>query len=510
MSLQTTGNNASTTELHNSTSSNDNTSTTKKVSRNVYVMLVLCLLWGFSDSIWTGTIVVAWVQLLAGGANATNSNSKVGYVEATQGMAMLLTALPVGYIADKYSRQLVIRAGGIGFFVATTMTLIAVINPYNWNETFQYYIILFSMALWGTGQGIFNGPSQALFADSIPKGERTKWYSRLMMCYMIPSIAGPIAAIILLTYYGDAWTFNELRPVFIFGVVAEFPPAVLSMFMRDDLALNNGGDDEDDEDEEEEDKKDDEQDNATIHTNDKSSSQQKRCCSCITKKSVPYVLFASSLLTALGSGMTIKFFPLFFKSSLDLTPRGVQLIYVIVPLLIAIFTKINEKIAKILGRIQTILLSNIIGVSLLCTMSILVEFYKINTWYIVVPVYLVRTGIMNSTYALQESVLMDFVPKETRARWKSLESVASFGWCGSAVLGGILADASSYSSTFFYTAGLQFLGTIVIGLLISVVPIEEKKGTKKKEGDDATTTTHKKDGDNNTFGTNDLEERLLG
>ena len=77
-------------------------------------------------------------------------------------------------------------------------------------------------------------------------------------------------------------------------------------------------------------------------------------------------------------------------------------------------------------------------------------------------------------------------------------------------MGGILADASSYSSTFFYTAGLQFLGTIVIGLLISVVPIEEKKGTKKKEGDDATTTTHKKDGDNNTFGTNDLEERLLG
>ena len=50
-----------------------------------------------------------------------------------------------------------------------------------------------------------------------------------------------------------------------------------------------------------------------------------------------------------------------------------------------------------------------------------------------------------------------------------------------------------------------------MGLLISVVPIEEKKGTKKKEGDDATTTTtHKKDGDNNTFGTNDLEERLLG
>ena len=86
-------------------------------------MFVLCLLWGFSDSIWTGTIIVAWVQLLAGGEDAPDSNSKVGYVEATQGLAMLLTALPVGYIADKVSRQVVIRAGSIGFFIATVSTL---------------------------------------------------------------------------------------------------------------------------------------------------------------------------------------------------------------------------------------------------------------------------------------------------------------------------------------------------------------------------------------------------
>ena len=66
-----------------------------KTSRNIYLMLVLCCLWGFSDSIWTGTIIVSWVQLLAGGEDAKHSNSKVGYVEATQGLAMLLTALPV-------------------------------------------------------------------------------------------------------------------------------------------------------------------------------------------------------------------------------------------------------------------------------------------------------------------------------------------------------------------------------------------------------------------------------
>ena len=33
---------------------------------------------------------------------------------------------------------------------------------------------------------------------------------------------------------------------------------------------------------------------------------------------------------------------------------------------------------------------------------------------------------------------MDFVPKDTRSRWKSLDSIAAFGWCGSAAIGGIL------------------------------------------------------------------------
>eukprot|EP00470_Lotharella_oceanica_P010938 CAMPEP_0170191402 /NCGR_PEP_ID=MMETSP0040_2-20121228/51625_1 /TAXON_ID=641309 /ORGANISM="Lotharella oceanica, Strain CCMP622" /LENGTH=62 /DNA_ID=CAMNT_0010439475 /DNA_START=16 /DNA_END=200 /DNA_ORIENTATION=- len=53
-----------------------------------------------------------------------------------------------------------------------------------------------------------------------------------------------------------------------------------------------------------------------------------------------------------------------------------------------------------------------------------------NSKYIIVPIYVIRTGVMNCTYPLDESILMDFCPKEKRARWKSLESIAAFGWCG--------------------------------------------------------------------------------
>lgn len=33
-------------------------------------------------------------------------------------------------------------------------------------------------------------------------------------------------------------------------------------------------------------------------------------------------------------------------------------------------------------------------------------------------IWQVRTTLMNCTYPIEESILMDFVPADTRARWK--------------------------------------------------------------------------------------------
>eukprot|EP00959_Pyramimonas_sp_CCMP1952_P447038 9359856-Pyramimonas_sp.AAC.2 len=47
---------------------------------------------------------------------------------------------------------------------------------------------------------------------------------------------------------------------------------------------------------------------------------------------------------------------------------------------------------------------------------------------------------------------MDVLPKGQRARWKSLDSVSQFGWCGSAFLGGWWSDRHGYMHTFLLTA----------------------------------------------------------
>ena len=61
------------------------------------------------------------------------------------------------------------------------------------------------------------------------------------------------------------------------------------------------------------------------------------------------------------------------------------------------------------GRVQTILLFKIIGVNLMGFMGLYPEIWtKLG---VIIPVYVVRTAIINSAYPLQKSILMDYVPK---------------------------------------------------------------------------------------------------
>merc|ERR1711871_1856523 len=105
--------------------------------------------------------------------------------------------------------------------------------------------------------------------------------------------------------------------------------------------------------------------------------------------------------------------------------------------------------------------------------------YK-GQWLVMVPIYLFRTGLMNCTYPLEESISMDFVPKEQRSRWKSLESIAQFGWCGSAALGGYLVDRYNYSYTFLITAFIQGTSLLFWSMLIPLVPRKEHSSSVEK------------------------------
>lgn len=192
-----------------------------------------------------------------------------------------------------------------------------------------------------------------------------------------------------------------------------------------------------------------------------------------------------------------------------MTPSQVQMIYVLVPLVMVVLGALCTKIASSgLGRVQTTALYNFGGISLLLCMVVFKSFLDAHPFYLV-PIYVFRTGLMNATYPLTESILMDFVPKGQRARWKSLDSVASFGWCGSAAFGGWLADKYDYTHTFLVTAIFQIVALGVWCCLLPLVPRVE--GTRSNVPDEnERPPTENQQGDDDLLSSNNNNEIVNG
>ena len=530
-----------------SSADNDSAITNPWKNHNVLLSLVFCVVAGTADSIWSSVVLSGFLLALAQAMGQTKEgNTLVGAAEGVWGLAQLLTALPVGYLADKHwGKAKTVRIGGALMLVTVAIHLWTLLNIERSAENSAvsasrwYFVLLVALALWGLVDGIAYGPSQALFADSIPTGRRSEMLTWLYTCYLLSSAIGPLVSIVLFTTTrgsgAEDWSLSELFPVFFVGVLLEIPAAILMFFFSDKYVVPEALLEEAEETEEEESEtqqslitqeaaeEEEEAENDVGHRHDEDEEEvEEQMGSNGTnegeptpttsiaahanhspmKAAIPYVLFASSLVTSLASGLTVKYFPLFFKE-LGFGSAAVQGIFLLVPVLISSFSFVAQKMGKRIGRIESTVTLSILGVSLLFFMTFLSrdvgsDFSKGGTggasvaseaslsssssssmWsneplraLLIVAVYLVRTGVMNCSYPLLESILMDCVPSDQRSRWKALESIASFGWTGSALVGGFLSDEHSYQFTFSITATMQLCGSMLLLLIRPFVEAE--------------------------------------
>lgn len=543
------------------------------MNHNVFLNLLLAVLYGISGSLWNGTAYAAYLKKIGG-----DKNGPLGDIEAVSGLATLVTALPIGYLADRIGRSKVITVGGAMLLIATIMQIIIL----EWigtdddsfhhdsndggksrhNTTVALWLLGLIMVFWGMLDGVVNGPCSALFADSTPEGERTKYYNYLFACYTCATATGPLVSIGLFQTLGDDWDLYDLRLVIYVGLSIELVNSILMMLFDDKKALEepsttdavttddiNGSNNEANND----DNCNEEYEAATNRTEVSSSfgesievhaiesntnnnntteeteaaetpagaeeeapSSQPQPLTSLQKrrKWIPYIIFFQGLVMAIGSGMTVKFFPLFFKDEVGMSPSQVQIIYVLVPFTMVIISTLGSALAASgFGRVQTTILLNTFGVSCLYCM-VFFKHYLDSHPFMLVPIYVLRTSLMNAPYPLEESILMDFVPKDERARWKSLDSVAAFGWCGSAALGGWLSDKFDYTYSFLITAILQTAGIVIFSLLLPLVPRIE--GTESRiqgedDGGDADADReHESEGNNaNNNTTSVMQQPLL-
>lgn len=339
------------------------------------------------------------------------------------------------------------------------------------------------------------------------------------MSYMSASTLGPVISIFLFAAHHNSWDPITLRNVFVVGIALEIFGGVAMLAFRDSCAIDGDGDDV-----------------AGVRRASPGASVAalppapalaSTPAAALDSRPptpsprvvwwVPHLIFASNLVLGIASGMTIKFFPLYFRCSVHLSPVAVQAIYASQPALIAAFSRIATALATRIGRVHALIAFKVVGVALLVTMSLLegwllsgvaphahndTDDCKLSgpdavdddtdtgssgdlvgdgmaappTWkaLVIVTIFLMRTALMNCTAPLTQALTMDSVPRGQRARWQSLSTVVRFGWCGSAAIGGVLADRYGYASTFLVTAGLQLAATVMQCGLLPVVPRFER------------------------------------
>jgi len=200
-------------------------------SKNIPIILTYTFLTFAARSTWSQTVLSAFVFLLS------NNAEYVGFITAMMGICQLATSLPSGVLADKYRRDEMLKVGAVIGCFAILVTFIASLGA-------NLRLLTVALCLWGVFWGICNTTISALFADSIPDGERSKFFTQRNIAQILGNLFGPVIALIMFTNLGDEWTTSECKVVMALGQFIGFPAIVLLCFMNDDYCVSHDEEDE--------------------------------------------------------------------------------------------------------------------------------------------------------------------------------------------------------------------------------------------------------------------------
>ncbi|CAJ1987517.1 Sugar (and other) transporter [Leishmania donovani] len=542
-------------------------------SRSPNVPLTMCFnfLDGSCYSMWAMQLLPVFLL------KTSSSIIVVSFSASVCSAAQLLGALVAGCVADRQPRQRSIRAGA-----GCAMVALAVFVWAFW--TSRVWLIFGAQALWGLYTGITSTSVEALFADSVPQGQRTVIYNVKWVIQTVCYVVGYGAAALLFFKWGNSWDPRRVRVVMTLGVLAhpialaplcclqdryavkegdedisrsstqpnivavdaasaaergraavtatetkavespvhstlqpttQQPPGADSVLaagsmgvafshvptdgvrlrFTDALPLSASaetfgreGCDGDAEDVRE-------RTATTAHAalrkgllsapvNDSGSfqQQQQQNSSIVLRDdgegvswvprivgslrhsrwrgltSVPYWMCVVDLLLAIGSGMSVPYFPVFLASDREIGPAALNGIYIASTLLTAVTSMCLPWLIHTcgLGRVPAALGVRLVGTAALLMLT------TAATLPGIIALFLCRNALMNSVFGITRSVIMDCVTKDSRAKWSALESVSLVSWSGSAMIGGYITKQHGYRCTFVATAVLQFVATLLM------------------------------------------------
>ncbi len=170
-----------------------------------------------------------------------------------------------------------------------------------------------------------------------------------------------------------------------------------------------------------------------------------------------FKLFLPGLIVGIGAGLSIPFLNLYFKYLFHTATEYIGILYSGQQLLMITGLLIAPVIAEKIGKIRTVVLSQLISIPFLIMLGLTANLF------LAIMAFLIRAALMNMAQPLFTNYAMERVKHDEQPFTNALLVIAwTAGWGASASVGGYLIERLSFSVPFFLTSALYLLSTLVI------------------------------------------------
>jgi predicted MFS family arabinose efflux permease len=167
-------------------------------------------------------------------------------------------------------------------------------------------------------------------------------------------------------------------------------------------------------------------------------------------------LFVPNVIVGIGAGLSIPFLNLYFSDVFNTPAHMIGIFYGLQQLLMIIGMLVAPVIAERIGKIRTIVISQMISIPFLIILG--------TTQYLVLAVlaFLTRATFMNMAQPLYINFAMEKVHHEDRPLTNALLTIAfTAGWGVSANVGGYLIEHYSYTHPLVMTSVFYLISTVI-------------------------------------------------
>ncbi|KAJ1622904.1 hypothetical protein T492DRAFT_618225, partial [Pavlovales sp. CCMP2436] len=187
---------------------------------NCGAILAYTFLASAARALWSGDTLSAFIYLL------TNSTTAVGVSTGVRGIAQIAVAPLAGWAADRLPRHLLLRFGSCIGLVAACLSAVAIFSR-------QYGTLCVALLVWGVSWAVVNPAVDALFADSLSLGERSRYFTRKAQLRQLGGAVGPAASLVIFVVFGDQWTVRTCQVAVLIGCALTLIPTAMLWLLRD-------------------------------------------------------------------------------------------------------------------------------------------------------------------------------------------------------------------------------------------------------------------------------------